>query len=121
MLLIGSAQAKFNRIAASLDVERYCILHHETLPGGSRPIGDFEMVSHGEEWWKLTQLPGVKRFSGFVSDDPEWLNSPIKKMDDDFQRRGMAYADALAKHSTRRARTVRCAAGKEKEEGDLRF
>jgi len=99
MFLLGSAQVKFKRIAADLDVERYCIVHHEQLPGGSRPIGEFEMVSRGEEWFRLTEIPGLKRFAGAVGQSPEWLNSPLKKLDDEYQARTAQYAQVLADRS----------------------
>jgi hypothetical protein len=99
MVLLGSAQAKFNRIAANLDVEKYCIVHHEELPGGSRPIGDFEMVSHGDEWERLEQLPGINRLGAALRQNPDWLNSPIKKLDDEYQGRQRQYARAVAERS----------------------
>ncbi len=98
-VLLHSFQAKFNRISGSLDVERFCIVHHNELPGGDRPIGEFERVSRGDVWWRITQLPGLERFGKLAGNHPEWINSRMKKLDDEHESRSAEYISAVAKAS----------------------
>jgi transcriptional regulator with XRE-family HTH domain len=95
MVLLGSVQAKFNRLR-SFDVDFYAILHHSDLPGGNRSIAESDARTCREQWYQIENSPIIKRFAATVRDRPEWSLSPLRLQAERDELEYIAYARKVA-------------------------